>query len=208
MATATPPTPRTRNLAEAQVKVRHPLQRLRGTIRTYVGIEGVTTLFIYLSIWFWITLILDYGLFKAVTLDWVQVDTHRILRIIALAGALGGLAAVLTINVALRLFRDFRDNALALVLERRFPNVLGDRLITAVELANPREAAKLGYSQVMIEQTIQEAAIRVETVPVNEVFDWRRLVRRGIWVGVLTVGLYLVTGLIFCAGGWIHDRSV
>src|SRR5260370_761791 len=90
---------------------------------------------------------------------------------------------------------------LTLVLERRFPKVLGDRLITAVELANPRESAKYGYSPIMIEQTIHEAAALVEQVPVNDVFDWRRLVRRGIWVGVMTVGLYIVTGLIFCAGG-------
>ncbi|HEY1861708.1 MAG TPA: hypothetical protein VGG61_15210 [Gemmataceae bacterium] len=208
MATATPPTSQPRNLADAQVKVRHPLQRLRGVIRTYVGIEGATTLFLYLSVWFWVALIVDYGLFKAVTLDWVQVDKYRWLRGIALVGALVGLAAVLITNVALRLFRDFRDSALALVLERRFPKVLGDRLITAVELANPREAAKLGYSPVMIEQTIHEAAARVEQVPVNDVFDWKRLVRRGIWVGVLTLGLYLVTGLVFCVAGWIKDRSV
>src|SRR5438067_13728850 len=112
MATATPRAPRTRNLAEAQVKVRHPLQRLRGVIRTYVAIEGVTTLFLYLSAWFWILLILDYGLFKAVTLDWVQVDTHRGLRIIAPVGGLSGMEAVLRLNVALRLLRDFRDSAL------------------------------------------------------------------------------------------------
>jgi hypothetical protein len=223
MATAIPERTRPRiDLAEAQVKVRHPLQRLRGTIRAYLAVEGLTTLLLYLSVWFWVLLVLDYGVFKAFTVDWVQVDTHRILRIIALVGALGGLAAVLILTVALRLFRDFRDAALALVLERRFPKVLGDRLITAVELADTRKAATYGYSRVMIEQTIQDAAERVDTVPINDVFKWSRLVWRGVLVGVLTLGFYLLAGLTFCladslsagrntglAGfGQFHDVSV
>jgi hypothetical protein len=208
MATATPPrTPHRIGLAEAQVKVRHPLQRLRGIIRAYVAVEGVTTLFLFLSLWFWIGLVLDYGIFKAFTLDWVQVDTLRVLRIIALVVALGGLATVLVLTVALRLFRDFRDSALALVLERRFPKVLGDRLITAVELADTRKAAQYGYSRVMIEQTIQDAAERVETVPVNEVFRWSRLVGRGVLVGVVTLGLYLFAGLTFCLADSLSTGS-
>ena len=35
----------------------------------------------------------------------------------------------------MRLLRRFRPEALALVLEKRFPKLLGDRLITAVELS-------------------------------------------------------------------------
>ena len=41
-----------------------------------------------------------------------------------------------------------------LMLERKFPALLGDRLITAVELSDPEEAAKLGYSPAMIRETI------------------------------------------------------
>ncbi len=97
--------------------------------------------------------------------------------------------------VVLRLIRDFSDVALALVLERRFPKVLGDRLITAVELANPKKAARYGYSEVMIEQTIHDAAELVGTVPVREVFDWRRLVRYFMGVVVSTVGLYALAAV-------------
>ena len=35
-----------------------------------------------------------------------------------------------------RFLREFNERTLALVLERRFPKLLGDRLITAVELAD------------------------------------------------------------------------
>ena len=118
-----------------------------------------------------------------------------------LAGLSGWLAAALVVLlmvgpvvavVALRLLRDFSDPALALVLERRFPGVLGDRLITAVELANPKMAAQLGYSEVMIERTIHDAAELVGTVPVREVFDWQRLVRYYLGVVACTAGLYLL----------------
>jgi hypothetical protein len=96
-----------------------------------------------------------------------------------------------------RLRYDFRDDALALVLERRFPAVLGDRLITAVELADSKKAARYGYSEVMIEQTIHDAAERVRTVPVRDVFDWQRLYRLWAVVALVTVGLYLVAGGLF-----------
>jgi hypothetical protein len=96
-----------------------------------------------------------------------------------------------------RLLRDFRDDAIALVLERRFPAVLGDRLITAVELANPRTAAELGYSEIMVVQTIHDAAERVQTVPVRDVFDWKRLYRYWALVLGVTLGLYLVAGALF-----------
>jgi hypothetical protein len=99
--------------------------------------------------------------------------------------------------VVARLVRDFSAPTLALVLERRFPRVLGDRLITAVELADPKKAARYGYSQVMIEQTIHDAAERVGTVPVSDVFDWKRLYR--YWGGAVaaTLGLYLATVALF-----------
>ena len=52
--------------------------------------------------------------------------------------------------------REFSYPSLALVLEKRFPG-LGDRLITAVELADVRRAAAFGYSPELIQQTIAEA---------------------------------------------------
>src|SRR5690606_22188892 len=90
-------------------------------------------------------------------------------------------------RIVTRLTKDLSYPALALVLERRFPGVLGDRLITAVELADVESQARYGYSREMIVQTIDEARERVGTVPVNDVFNWRRL-----WVlGIVAAGLIL-----------------
>ncbi|HEX4591922.1 MAG TPA: hypothetical protein VH120_18430, partial [Gemmataceae bacterium] len=131
MATVIPPTVRR---PEPSPAVRHPLDRLRGTIRRYVGFEGLAVVGVYLALWFWIGLLFDYGAFKALGLDWVQ-ELPRSVRGTLLVLLAGGLVVVLAVKVVRRLMVEFRPDALALVLERRFPAVLGDRLITAVELA-------------------------------------------------------------------------
>src|SRR5262245_47025614 len=168
------------NREEVQRRVAHPLQRLRGTIRLYVVLEGLAVALIYLALWFWIGLVVDYGIFKISggQVDWVQVLPHAF-RVVVLCLLSLGLLVVVGFKVALRLFCEFREPALALVLERRFPNLLGDRLITAVEMADPRLAKKYGYSQDMIDHTLRDAADRVDKLPINEVFNWRRLWRYG-----------------------------
>src|SRR5205085_1651648 len=95
----------------------------------------------------------------------------------------------------------------ALVLERRFPQVLGDRLITAVELADPRKAAEVGYSPAMVQETIHEAAQRVDQLKIKEVFDWQRLRQRGMLVLMLVLGGYLLAGGIFCTAHAVQGRG-
>jgi hypothetical protein len=203
MATVTE-QPRTRDLAESHRRVRHPLQRLRNYIRFYVAVEAVTVFLLFVALWFWVGLALDYGIFqgsrqemffrifKSAPIDWVEFVPIA-WRLVGFLLLLGGLIGVLAFMIH-RLFRQFREDALALVLERRFPKLLGDRLITAVELADVRKAARYGYSQEMIELTIREAANRVDQVPLGEVFNWRRLVNQVIAIAVLFLGVYLVVG--------------
>jgi hypothetical protein len=186
-------------------RVRHPLQRLRSYIRTYVTLEGLAVFLLYMALWFWIGLLLDFGVFKLFAYDWVQEmpkmvgdDSFRVVRVSMLVVLLSGLLAVVATQVVLRLLREFRDSALALVLERRFPEQLGDRLITAVEMADPRLSEKYGHSQVMLDQTIRDAADRVDRVPVTEVFNWKRLARYGLVLAGLTVGLVLLFGTAYC----------
>ncbi|MGH7173093.1 MAG: hypothetical protein ACRELG_22660 [Gemmataceae bacterium] len=205
MATVTTPL-RSRNLAEAHQRVRSPLERLRRFIRLYVSLEGAAIVGLYLTLWFWIGLVLDYGVFRLFHFDWVQ-KTPWGARCGVLIVLLSGLAAAVTLKVLTRLFREFRDAALALVLERRYPQILGDRLITAVELADPRKAAEAGYSPAMVQETIHEAAQRVEQLKIKEVFDWDRLLRRGIFIGILAFGGYLVAGGIFCTVNAIQDHG-
>ncbi len=198
MATITPP-PSARNMGEYQRRVRSPLARLRGYIRAYVSLEGALLLVLYLALWFWIGLALDYGVFKATAalgvppFDWVQILPWGV-RLALLVAVSAAIAAAVFLLVFGRMWREFRDPALALVLERRFPDLLGDRLITAVELSDLKEAEKQGYSTAMVLETVHEASERVEKVPVQKAFDWGRLVRRGVLAVALTLGLYLVVG--------------
>lgn len=179
--TTTPATPRDEQIFS-------PLEQLRGTIRKYVLIEGVLSVLLFLVAWFTVALVLDYGVFKAFGWDWVH-DGARGLRVAALAAAAGLLGGIFVFRIARRVLVEFSHGALALVLERKFPKLLGDRLITAVELSDHDHAAKLGYSLAMIRRTVDEAREKVAQVPVNEVFNWRRLRVLAVvlvaWVGGL-----------------------
>jgi hypothetical protein len=192
MATIIPAAPR-RSLSESHQRVRSPLARLRGYIRTYVSLEGALLLVLYVALWFWIGLALDYGFFKLFGIDVVQ-EWPWAARLFLLLAVTAGLLTAVSLKVVGRLLREFRDPALALVLERRFPKLLGDRLITAVELSDLQKAEDKGYSPAMVLETIHEAAERVQQVPVQQAFDWGRLIRRGLVAAALTVGLYFVAG--------------
>ncbi len=171
MATAISTTAKTPRDDE---RIYHPLQQLRGIIRRYVLIEGVLSVLLFLVAWFTIALLLDFGLFKATGWDWVR-DGSWNLRATALGIALLLVAGILAFRIVRRLTVEFSNSSLALVLERRFPQILGDRLITAVELADVEKAEKHGYSAAMIRRTITEARERVGQTTVNDVFNWRRL---------------------------------
>lgn len=203
------------NHAETQRSVRHPLQTLRKYIRSYVILEGLALTLLAGSVLFWLGLAFDFGLYKLDFdllgihgIDWIlelnDVDpsgmSSLVCRITLLAVLAICLAYLGITKVLLRWLRDFNDQALALVLERRFHKELGDRLITAVELADPKLAAKYGFSQLMIEQTILEAIQKLKSLPVASVFNWRRLF--GLWflVGLSTVGLWIVNLVAFSGG--------
>lgn len=192
MATVTTP----RNLEQDRVKIRNPLARLRKFIHAYVSLEGVALVGLFLALWFWIGFVLDYCVFKVFLVDWVQVLPWGV-RCGVLVVGLSALAALLLVYLVLRLFREFSDPSLALVLERRFPQLLGDRLITAVEMSDTKKAAAQGYSSALVTEIIHEAADRVDQLPIGQVFDWRRLITRGIILTALTLAMYLLVGGTF-----------
>src|SRR5262249_42571834 len=153
-------------------------------IRWYVILEGAGVALLFIALWFWIGLVLDWGSFELFGFDWVYElgklaqgqGTDTVVRGVILGALVAGLLALVAWKVFFRLFKEFSDPALALVLERRFPRDLGDRLITAVEMADPNMADKYGYSQQLVDKTVNDAADRVERIPVRQVFNWGRLV--------------------------------
>jgi hypothetical protein len=221
MATVT--QPKSFNHEETQRNVKHPLQLVRSYIRRYIFLEGIALTLLCASLLFWLGLAFDFGMFKfefeiihIYGIDWVlefnDIDSSGIsslgCRIIALTVIVVGLLALGFSKVVLRWLRDFNDRSVALVLERRFPKELGDRLITAVELADPKLSKKYGYSQAMVEKTILEAVEIIKTLPVASVFNWRRLA--GLWflVALSTFGLFLFTMAAFCVGSIFTEKSM
>ncbi len=144
-----------------------------------LGLAAISAIWIYgLKLWPW------------------QVNSWaiRLLLILAAWGAMFLAASWVALGWILY---GFGDVALALMLERRFPGLLGDRLITAVELADLRRAQEQGYSPAMVLETIHEASERAQKIPILKAFDWGRLVRRGLLTVGLTLGLYVLTGAAF-----------
>ena len=61
------------------------------------------------------------------------------------------------------------------VLERRFPKLLGDASLPRSSWPTRKKPPNAVLtSEAMIDQTIEEAADRIEQVPVNEAFNWGR----------------------------------
>ncbi len=165
----------------------------------------------------------DYA--QVLSTDWVQIlpwtpvlellhgsilgfilgTVTNILRVVPLAVLLLLVLVLIAAKAINRLLQRFRDSALALELERRFPKILGDRLITAVELANRRKVAEQGYSMAMVDETIVEAAQRVEKLPIREVFRWKRLWVMGFLVFFLTVVMYFFMGAAFVTAGYFSE---
>src|SRR5262245_12404330 len=129
-------------------RIEHPLQRLRRAIRTYVVVEAMALATIFVSAWFWGTFLLDYGMFWLFGLDYLREGSHGFivfLRLVFLVTLVAGLSWI-AFKLARQLAATFSTSALALVLERRFAGILGDRLVTAVELSDAERAAEDGFS--------------------------------------------------------------
>src|SRR5262249_43275069 len=118
---------------QTQERIFSPLHKLRGAIRRYIALEALAVVATFLGLWYWLGMGLDYLTFKLTGVDFVQVLptwTRAAVLLLCVAAFLTLLGLRL-----IRLLRTFRPESLALVLERRFPKLLGDRLITAVELS-------------------------------------------------------------------------
>src|SRR5258707_472756 len=95
-----------------------------------------------------------------------------------------------TLRKHIRAYGTLRADALLLSRDRRCPRERGAGLSAAVEMAAPNVAEKSAHSQEMSDVTVAEAARRVETLPVRDVFNWGRLYKQ--WAGAvgLTFGIY------------------
>jgi hypothetical protein len=169
------------------------LAQLKRQIRRYVLLEGTALVLVLLLSTFWLTLGIDWAYFRLTGLElpiWFREGVGIAGLALVAAGAL--------FWIGLRLFRRFRARALALVLERHFPE-MGSRLITAVETAESQQRSdarskgqdthESALTAAMLERTIDEAVRLASSLPIEAVFD-RTPLRRALSVaGVLLLSV-------------------
>ena len=159
------------------------LNRLRLWIRFYVLLEGVALVVVLLGALFWGSFMIDWCYFQ-----FSRLELPRWFRATALVGGIAWLVAGSLRWIVLRLFRSLPAKDLALILERRFPE-LDDRLITAVETADNVEAVHSPVTLTMLRQTIVEATRTVIGLDLKHVFDRRPIRRALITASVLVTSI-------------------
>lgn len=162
--------------------LQRPLLRLQSGIRRYVILESFALLIVAVFIWALVSLCFDWGvLFQLFGFDYLREGTSGIqwiLRVAAIGILVGLTIWILGRYLVVRLFRPITSSDLAMAIERRFGEKLGDRLVTAVELHDWEQARRQGYSSGMIEATTAEAERELGAIDVANVLNTRRLRKR------------------------------
>ena len=167
-------------MSKLRPEIQSVLAILRGRIRRYVFLEGAALILAVLGGLFWFSLAVDHAWFQVSRLElprWFRAGFDIV--VVAL------IAFLLLSWVGLRLLRSYRTKALALVLERRFPE-LDDRLVTAVELAESHIGDGSQIAAAMAGRTIDDAVRATQSLDLGSVFD-RRPLRRAIAAATIAV---------------------
>ncbi len=178
-----------------------PLERLRGRILRFLIVRGVVFSLICSGVAFWGLMVLDFGVFSAFGLDWVQLLPGPV-RGLPVLGLVVTLAAILVYRVVQPALLPLSRSSLAILLERRFPAELREQLITAVDLGDPDEAERRGYSREMAERVFAEAKSTIGKANADLVLDWQGLSLVASLALLVCFGLWPVA----MGMGWIHSK--
>ena len=142
------------------------LAKLKSSIRRYVLLRGLAMLLTAIVAVFWLSLLADSAWFRL-----TRLELPRETRLAILIACLALLVIVLFHGIVWQLMVQLKRKALALLLERRFPQ-LNDRLITVVETAEETESAvakneRAPLSQTMLDRTIHEACRLMESLRIE-----------------------------------------
>lgn len=159
------------------------LAGLRRRIRSYIWLQGIAGVVAVLGVWFWLSL----------AFDWL-VEPPVELRV-TLLGLLGVVTvAALYRAILRRAFVPLADRSLALLVERRFPD-LRESLLTTVELSeSPRHASP--YNREMLAHTYEEAERGTRSLDLGRILDPRPLART---LGIATLVAASVAAFAFAA---------
>ncbi|MDC0261804.1 hypothetical protein OAK47_01140 [Planctomycetaceae bacterium] len=159
------------------------LDKLRLKIQSYLFFHGLALVLVTLCI----------GFFATISLDWLYFQVSRlelpvVVRVLMAVGMVAAITWVLANQVFLRLLKSKKAQSLAMILERRFPE-LNDRLITAVEMNSESSAHHTPLSQAMLDHTIEDVSHSASQLELSDVFDWKPLIRGWAIAVVLVFGV-------------------
>jgi len=171
------------------------LGSLRNKIRLYVVVQGLFLVAAWICAWFWIAFAIDY---IPVLLGFSELSQP--VRLILLLVVATGAAVILYRLVFSRAIRSLDKQSLAMLLERRFPE-LKDALATVVN-TEPSTASQRGGNddrnhQQMLARAMNHAESTLQRKAVSEVFNLRPL----IVAGLVTLALMFGTGWFATVNG-------
>ena len=158
-------------------EARFILDQLKSRIRSYVFWEGLALVVAVLGFLFWATFAFDWAYFQL-----SHLELPRWFRAAVLISGISLVAMGAFSWIGLRMFRGFRTKALAMVLERRFPE-LDDRLVTAVEAAEGPAENESPVTAAMLQKTLNDVAKVTKSLDLGSVFDSQPL-RRASMVAI------------------------
>lgn len=150
-----------------EAQVRAPLRRLGRQIRGYLLLDGLTRWAGLAGLLLVAQVLLDYAL--SLRLD---------MRAVALAAVVGALAAYGYWRVIRPAVRTLPVDDLAVIVQRRFPG-LGDRLVTAVQLAGDWGAGREACSTALARAVIRQAAADLPEVKPSAALNHGHARRQG-----------------------------
>lgn len=162
-------------------EIRRTLAALRSRIRTYVWIDGLLRVAIWIALAFFAALALDYLPVLAGATEMPRVARAALLAILVL-----GAIYLFVRYVLRRAFAKLSDVSMAVLLERKYGG-FRDSLLTSVEL-DPERAKEVYYREDMLDRTREQAVEALKDAPVGATLAKKPL----IWKGLLAFALVAV----------------
>ncbi|MEM9586921.1 MAG: polyketide synthase, partial [Planctomycetota bacterium] len=161
------------------------LDSLRQRVRRYIVWDSLLGVLAVLLLAFWLGMLLDY-----VPVRFGGTEMPRSARTVLLV-AVAGFTFVLLVQLLIRrLIRPLPGDSLALLIERSHPD-LGGRLVTAVQLARPRQEGDQ-HSEALLQRVHQEARDAVDQVDQQRVFRSLPLVQKSLIVTPLLLAVVVL----------------
>ncbi|MBN8601730.1 MAG: hypothetical protein J0M26_11925 [Planctomycetes bacterium] len=160
------------------------LDEVRRGIRTYIAWETAFWITIWLLSLFWLVTAADYLPIRAGSTEMPQPIRAIALSIIAIG------ILILLYRVGLsRYFVKVSDSSAANLLERQFPQLSG-KVTTAIELANkpPPPETNPELYHALVTKVTDEADSLITPLKIQEVFDWKPLILKGLLTSFLVIG--------------------